>query len=98
MQHQVAIAIGKTDFQRWLGKQSSTPGRVLLRRCGVRRIERSPLWKRVCRRNVIVGSQAATPVEGLQLATLVDAEGIGRVAAIEAEQLRGLGRARVRNQ
>ena len=40
-----------------------------------------------------VRSQAATPVERLQLAALVNTEGVGGVAAIEAEDLRVLGRA-----
>src|SRR5882724_3704990 len=91
MKHQIAIAVGKTGFQRGLGKQPRAPGGVFLRRSGVRRIERCPLRKRVRGRNAIVRSQTATPVEGLQFAALVDSEGIGGVVAIEAEGRCGLG-------
>ncbi len=92
MKHQIAIAIGESDFERGLGEQTRAPACVLLRRSGVRRIEGSHLRKRMRWRNAIVRAETAAPIERLQLAVLVHAESVGGIAAIEAEDLRGLRR------
>ena len=42
-------------------------------------------------RNAIVRAETASPVERLQFAVLVHTESVGGIAAIETEDLRGLG-------
>ena len=41
-------------------------------------------------RNGVVRSKAAAPIERLQLAAFIDAERIGRIAPVQAEDLWGL--------
>ena len=43
VKHQVAVAVGKGDFERGLDVQPRAPSRILLRRVGVGDVEGSPL-------------------------------------------------------
>src|SRR5207253_8395968 len=92
MQHQIAIAIRKTDFQRRLCKQSRAPPCVFLGRRGVRRIERSRLRIRMRGWYAVMLPNPPTPIECLQLPALVHSEHVGRIAAIKTEDLRRLDR------
>ncbi len=90
VKHQIAIAIGEADFERGFREQTCTPACILLRGGGGGRVERSPLREGMRGSNGVVGADTSTPVDRLQLATLVDPERVSGVAAIEAEDLGGL--------
>src|SRR5208282_3989664 len=91
MKHQIAIAIGEGDFESRLGKQTRAPACILLRRCRVWRIKGSHFWERMRGRKAIARTEAAAPIERLQFTVLVDTESVRGVAAIETEDLSGLG-------
>ena len=88
LKHQIAIAVGESDLERWLVVETIAPADVLLRGVGVGRIERGPLGHGDCLQKAIGRLQSSTPVELLQFAMWIDAEDVRDVAAVEAKGFR----------
>ncbi len=90
VEDEVAVAIGESDLESRFDEEARAPAGVLLRRGGVGGIEGRGLAHGRGGAEVVAGCQAAAPVELLQLAPGIDAEDIGDVAAVEAEDLAGV--------
>ena len=87
VQHQVAVAVGEGDLERRLHEQPRPPARVLLRRGGVRRVERGPLGHRRGLGKMVGLRQPSAPVELLQLTARVHPEDVGGVSSVHSEDL-----------
>ena len=89
VEDEVAVAVGEGDLEGGLVVQALSPGDELLRCVGVGGVKRGPLGGGLGSGEGVRGGDAAAPVELLELATGIDAEDVGDVAAVEAE---GFGR------
>jgi hypothetical protein len=87
MQHHVTIAVCVRGFQRGFGVQACAPSRILLRCGGGRDVEGSNFSPGMRGLKIRTVRNPRTPIDGLQLATLVDPEGVGCFPGLENPDL-----------
>src|SRR5215471_5436036 len=87
VEDEIAVAVGKRDFEAGFDEQTGSPARVFLRSGGRADVERRPFGIGVGSRKIRVSRDVTAPIDVLKTSLFVYAEDVGTLVRIDNEYL-----------
>src|SRR5215475_4267 len=85
VENEIAVAVGKCDFEAGLHVETGAPARIFLGSCGGAHVEGGPFRISVSGGEIGIARDVAAPEDVLESALFVDAKDVGSFGGVEDE-------------